>query len=92
MNWYLRNPSVKKGIDTRKIPYAPTFKRTPANKMLPAVGASTWASGNHVWRGKRGTFIRKPNVNNKNNISDCLVVIYIATIDSKSSANFPDEI
>ena len=25
-----------------------------------AVGASTWASGSHVWNGKRGTLIAKP--------------------------------
>ena len=27
---------------------------------LPAVGASTWASGSQVWNGKIGTFTAKP--------------------------------
>ena len=29
-------------------PYPPIFKSTPAKITDPAVGASTWASGNHV--------------------------------------------
>ena len=29
-------------------PYPPIFKSTPAQITDPAVGASTWASGNHV--------------------------------------------
>ncbi len=27
----------------------------PARSIEPAVGASVWASGNHVWNGKDGT-------------------------------------
>ena len=26
----------------------------------PAVGASTWASGSHVWNGQTGTLMAKP--------------------------------
>jgi len=29
-------------------PYEPNFNKTPANNMEPGVGASTWASGNHI--------------------------------------------
>jgi len=42
-----------------KNPYVPIFKRTPARITLPAVGASTCASGNQVWNGKSGTLIAK---------------------------------
>ena len=30
-----------------------------ASKTLPAVGASVWAAGNHVWNGNIGTLIAK---------------------------------
>jgi len=33
------------------------LSNTPANIALPAVGASVWASGSHVCRGNRGTFM-----------------------------------
>ncbi len=32
---------------------------TPARMTEPAVGASVWASGNHVWTGNSGTLIAK---------------------------------
>ena len=32
----------------------------------PAVGASTWASGSHVWKGNIGTLIAKPTKNTRN--------------------------
>ena len=38
-------------------PYVPIFKRTPARITDPAVGASTCASGSHVWNGTMGTLI-----------------------------------
>ncbi len=31
----------------------PNFSSTPASSTEPAVGASTWASGSHVWSGKQ---------------------------------------
>src|ERR1700730_8878968 len=34
-------------------------KSTPARITLPAVGASTWASGSQVWNGNIGTLIAK---------------------------------
>ena len=44
----------------RNKPYVPIFNKTPANITEIAVGASTWAKGNHVWKGKTGTLIAKP--------------------------------
>src|ERR1043166_4746328 len=41
-------------------PYVPILRSTPARITLTAVGASTWASGNHVWNGKIGTLIANP--------------------------------
>lgn len=31
----------------RSIPYPPSFSRTAASTIDPAIGASTWALGNH---------------------------------------------
>ena len=47
------------GRQNRKNPYVPIFNRTLARKTLPAVGASVWAAGNHVWKGNMGTLIAK---------------------------------
>src|SRR5712671_342828 len=46
----------KKGSEKRTNPYVPIFSRTPARMTEPAVGASTCASGSHVWNGNIGTF------------------------------------
>ena len=35
----------------------------PARIMLIGVGASTWASGNHVWNGNEGSLMQKPMKN-----------------------------
>jgi len=40
-------------------PKIPIFNRMPARITEPAVGASTWASGSHVWKGNIGTFMAK---------------------------------
>ena len=40
----------------RRKPYVPIFSRTLARITLPAVGASTCASGNQGWKGNNGTF------------------------------------
>src|SRR2546427_220094 len=37
----------------------PSLSRTPARITDPPVGASTWASGNHVWSGHVGNFVPK---------------------------------
>jgi hypothetical protein len=44
-----------RGIANRRNPYVPIFRRTAARMTDPAVGASTWASGSHVWNGNIGT-------------------------------------
>ena len=50
------------GRHSRKMPYVPNFSSTPASSTLPAVGASTCASGNHVCSGNTGTFTMKPTL------------------------------
>src|SRR5271169_3937447 len=56
----------KNGSEKRRNPYVPIFSSTPASITEPAVGASTCASGNHVWNGNIGTLIAKPRKNAKN--------------------------
>ena len=41
----------------------PNFSSTPARITEPAVGASTCASGNHVWSGNSGTLIANASAN-----------------------------
>src|SRR5947207_12598787 len=41
-------------------PYEPIFRRIPASKTEPTVGASVWASGSHVWNGHLGTLMADP--------------------------------
>ncbi len=51
------------GSENRRKPYVPIFRRTPARMTEPAVGASTCASGSHVWKGNIGTLIANPRKN-----------------------------
>ena len=44
----------------------PIFSSTPARITLPAVGASTWASGSQVWNGNSGTLIAKASAKARN--------------------------
>src|SRR5512142_1687395 len=53
------------GSEKRTKPYVPIFSRTAARITEPAVGASVWASGSHVWNGNMGTLIAKPKKNAK---------------------------
>ncbi len=46
----------------------------PARMTEPAVGASTCASGSHVWNGHIGTLIAKPSAKAKKS-STCIVPI-----------------
>src|SRR5262245_65322388 len=55
--------SGKRGIANRTKPYVPILRSTPARITLPAVGASTWASGSQVWNGNIGTLIAKASAN-----------------------------
>src|SRR5574337_725510 len=45
------------GSRKRRNPYAPIFSKTAARTTLPAVGASTCASGSQVCSGHTGTLI-----------------------------------
>src|SRR5215468_4815428 len=56
-------PSGRIGRLKRRNPYVPIFSRTPARMTDPAVGASTCASGSHVWNGNIGTLIANPTKN-----------------------------
>src|SRR5271155_3965965 len=47
------------GSEKRMNPYPPIFSRMPARITEPAVGASTCASGSHVWTGHIGIFTAK---------------------------------
>ena len=47
------------GREKRMNPYPPILSRMPARITEPAVGASTWASGNHVCTGHIGIFTAK---------------------------------
>ncbi len=47
------------GSEKRRNPYPPIFSSTPARITLPAVGASTCASGSQVCSGHIGTFTAK---------------------------------
>ena len=45
---------------TRRMPYVPILRSTPARITLIAVGASTCASGSQVWNGNIGILMAKP--------------------------------
>ena len=44
---------------TRSMLYPPSFSRTAARTMEPAMGASTWALGSQRWRPNNGIFTIK---------------------------------
>lgn len=46
---------------SRIIPYPPSFSRTAASTIDPAIGASTWAFGSQRWTPYSGIFTRKAN-------------------------------
>ena len=52
-----RVASGKSGKPSFMKPYVPILSSTPARITEPAVGASTCASGSHVWNGTIGTLI-----------------------------------
>lgn len=41
---------------SRMMPYPPSFRRSAASSMDPAMGASTWALGSHRWSPYKGAF------------------------------------
>ena len=62
MNWTqpVRDAPGQIGSENLRNPYVPILRRTPARMTDPAVGASTCASGSHVWNGNIGTLIANP--------------------------------
>lgn len=47
-------------MDMRARPYPPNLSRIAARTIDPAMGASTWAFGNHRWVENMGSFTKKP--------------------------------
>lgn len=45
-------------LNTKYIPNAPSFSRTPARIIEPATGASTWALGSHWCRVYMGSLTK----------------------------------
>ena len=59
--------SGNNGSENLKKPYPPNFKRMPDKITEPSVGASTWASGNHVWNGHIGNLTANEAKKERNN-------------------------
>lgn len=49
-------------MEIRIIPYPPNFSNTAASTIEPAIGASTWAFGNHRWRPYNGILTIKARI------------------------------
>src|ERR1035438_2071841 len=79
--------SGKNGSEKRMKPYVPIFSRTPARITEPAVGASTCASGSHVWNGNIGTLMAKPRKNAKNSHNAAGPAIFGAVVYSSGIEN-----
>ena len=54
------------GTASRRKPNVPSFSMMLARTTEPAVGASTCASGSHVWNGNIGTFTANARKNAPN--------------------------
>ena len=48
-----------RSIVIRSMPYPPSFSRTAARTMEPAMGASTWDLGSQMWRPYSGILTMK---------------------------------
>lgn len=57
----------------RIIPYPPSFSRIAASTIDPAIGASTWAFGNHKCSPYRGNLTMKAVIHASHNILLCHV-------------------
>jgi len=56
-------------IDIIRInPYPPSFSKTAARIIDPAIGASTWALGNHKCVENIGNFTKNPRIRNSHKI------------------------
>lgn len=56
----VRIPSGAIGSRMRTKPYVPIFRRTPARRTEPTVGAAVWASGSQLCSGHIGVFTASP--------------------------------
>jgi len=65
------------------LPYPPSFNRIPANKILPNVGASTWALGNHKCKKYKGSFTKNGIIKVKETIILLLFIINNISKDVK---------
>jgi len=52
----------------RANPYPPSFRRIAASTIDPAIGASTWALGNHKCVENIGSFTKNPSIVKSQNI------------------------
>ena len=60
MNGYAMKSVIGfRSIVIRSMTYPPSFSRTAARTMEPAMGASTWASGSQMWSPYSGIFTMK---------------------------------
>src|ERR1700709_409110 len=59
------------GNEKRMKPYAPSLSMIAASTTEPPVGASTCASGSHVWTGHIGTLTANAAKNAKNSSGSC---------------------
>src|SRR5258708_27880310 len=58
--------SGKRGIATRRKPYAPVLPIMPANVTSIGTGAAAYASGTHEWNGNSGVLIANAIANSPN--------------------------
>src|ERR1051326_273689 len=52
-------PFGTSGSSQRINPYVPIFSMIPERSIVPCVGATTYVSGCHVWKGNTGILIAK---------------------------------
>src|SRR3954468_21806662 len=80
----------KSGIAKRRKPYVPIFSMIAARITEPAVGASTCASGSHVWNGNIGTFTANARKNAPNSQSAAVeLTVAVARIRSYEKSGMP---
>ena len=76
------------GSVNRRNPYVPILRRTLARMTLPAVGASTCASGNQVCKGNMGTLTAKA-AKKAQKRSVCRDALYVPRLRARISNVWP---
>ena len=64
-------------------PNPPSFNKIAANTIEPTTGASTWALGNHRWKGNIGNFTRNPITRIREKIFDSVGEIALRLLVTK---------